>query len=154
VEKAPSNTESQLLLGDYFENVRSVFTLSDKFVASPNASNTSELTEQALFPICGRTITEETMLASGKMIGFIPTTDYEKARAFYEGNLGFHFITLDQFALVMSVGGHEIWITKVPNFNPLQGTILGWRSRKYRSDRHLAHGQRRCHGKVSLRSRS
>ena len=66
------------------------------------------------------------MLASGKMVGFIPTTDYEKARAFYEGKLGFDFITLDQFALVMSIGGHTIRIAKVPNFNPLQGTILGW----------------------------
>jgi catechol 2,3-dioxygenase-like lactoylglutathione lyase family enzyme len=66
------------------------------------------------------------MLASGKMVGFIPTTDYEKARAFYEGNLGFDFINLDQFALVMSVGGHNIRIAKVPNFKPLQGTILGW----------------------------
>jgi hypothetical protein len=26
----------------------------------------------------------------------------------------------------MSVGGHKIRIAKVPNFKPLQGTILGW----------------------------
>ena len=26
----------------------------------------------------------------------------------------------------MSVGGHKIRIAKVPNFTPLQGTILGW----------------------------
>lgn len=66
------------------------------------------------------------MLASGKMIGFIPTKDYEKARAFYEGKLGFEFVSLDQFALVLSVGGHKIRISKIPNFTPLQGTILGW----------------------------
>ena len=66
------------------------------------------------------------MLASGKMVGFIPTKDYNKARAFYEGKLGFKFISLDQFALVMNLGGHMIRITKVPNFTPLQGTILGW----------------------------
>jgi len=66
------------------------------------------------------------MLAQGKMVGFVPTTDYEKARAFYEGKLGFEFISLDQYALVMSVGGHKIRIAKVPNFTPLQGTILGW----------------------------
>lgn len=66
------------------------------------------------------------MLASGKIVGFVPTKDYEQARAFYEGKLGFDFVKLDQFALVMSVGGHKIRIAKVPNFTPLQGTILGW----------------------------
>lgn len=66
------------------------------------------------------------MLASGKLVGFVPTTDYEKARAFYEGKLGFEFISLDQFALVVKVGGHMIRIGKMPNFTPLQGTILGW----------------------------
>src|SRR5467141_5200732 len=66
------------------------------------------------------------MLASGKMVGFIPTKDYDKARASYEGKLGLEFVSLDKFALVMSVGGHMIRITKIPNFTPLQGTILGW----------------------------
>lgn len=60
------------------------------------------------------------------MVGFVLTTDYEKARAFYEGKLGFEFVSLDQFALVMRVGGHMIRIGKVPDFKPLQGTILGW----------------------------
>jgi len=66
------------------------------------------------------------MLASGKMVGFVPTKDYDKARAFYEGKLEFEFVSLDQYALVLSVGGHRIRIAKVPNFTPLQGTILGW----------------------------
>lgn len=66
------------------------------------------------------------MLASGKMVGFVTTKDYEKARAFYEGKLGFDFVSLDQYALVMSVGGHKIRIAKAPNFTPVQGTVLGW----------------------------
>jgi len=66
------------------------------------------------------------MLASGKMVGFVPTTDYDRARAFYEGKLEFDFVSLDQYALVVSVGGHRIRIAKVPNFTPLVGTILGW----------------------------
>ena len=66
------------------------------------------------------------MLASGKLTGFVPTADYDKARAFYEGKLGFEFVSLDQFALVVSVGGHKIRIAKVPNFAPLPATILGW----------------------------
>jgi catechol 2,3-dioxygenase-like lactoylglutathione lyase family enzyme len=66
------------------------------------------------------------MLATAKMVGFVPTTDYDQARAFYEGKLEFDFVSLDQYALVVSVGGHHIRIAKVPNFTPLEGTILGW----------------------------
>jgi catechol 2,3-dioxygenase-like lactoylglutathione lyase family enzyme len=66
------------------------------------------------------------MLGSAKMVGFVPTKDYEKSREFYVDKLGFEFVSLDQFALVVSIGGHRIRIAKVPNFTPLQGTILGW----------------------------
>ena len=66
------------------------------------------------------------MLASGKLTGFIPTKDYDKARAFYVDKLAFEFVSLDQFALVLSLGGHKFRVSKVPNFTPLQGTILGW----------------------------
>lgn len=66
------------------------------------------------------------MLHSAKMIGFVPTTDYEKARSFYEGKLGFKFVSLDEYALVMQVGGHMVRIAKIPNFTPQPGTILGW----------------------------
>ena len=66
------------------------------------------------------------MLASAKMVGFVPTKDYDQARAFYEGKLGFTFVSLDQFALVVLAGEHKIRIAKIPNFTPLQGTILGW----------------------------
>ena len=65
------------------------------------------------------------MIDAGKMIGFIPTTDYDKARGFYEGRLGFEFVSLDQFAMVLKVGGHMVRVVKMP-FTPLQGTILGW----------------------------
>jgi catechol 2,3-dioxygenase-like lactoylglutathione lyase family enzyme len=66
------------------------------------------------------------MLASMNMIGFLLTKDYDKARAFYEGNLGFEFVSLDQFALVMRAGKSVIRIVKVPTFTPLQSTVLGW----------------------------
>ena len=94
------------------------------------------------------------MLASGRIVGFVPTKDYDKARAFYEGNLGCEFISLDQYALVMSVGGHKIRIARVPNFTPLQGTILGWEVENIEAVVTWAQGQRRCPGKVSLCSRS
>jgi len=66
------------------------------------------------------------MLAAGKLTGFIPTKDYDKARAFYVDKLAFEFVSLDQYALVLSLGGHKFRVSKVPNFTPLQGTILGW----------------------------
>ena len=66
------------------------------------------------------------MIAAGKLVGFLMTTDYDRARKFYEGNLGFEFVSQDQFALVMRVGGHHIRISKTANFTPLQSTVLGW----------------------------
>ena len=58
------------------------------------------------------------MLDRGKMVGIVPTTDYEKAREFYGGKLGFAFVSLDQFALVIRVGGHQLRIVKMANFKP------------------------------------
>jgi catechol 2,3-dioxygenase-like lactoylglutathione lyase family enzyme len=66
------------------------------------------------------------MLASGKMVGFVLTKDYKKARAFYENKLGFEFVSQDQFALVMRAGGHDIRVAKVADFTPLPSTVLGW----------------------------
>ena len=66
------------------------------------------------------------MLAAGKLMGFVPTKDYEQARAFYEGKLGCEFMSLDQFALVVHIGGHMIRIVKMPNYTPHHATILGW----------------------------
>jgi catechol 2,3-dioxygenase-like lactoylglutathione lyase family enzyme len=66
------------------------------------------------------------MLDKSKMVGFVPTKDYEAAREFYVGKLGFAFVSLDQFALAVRAGEQMIRITKIPNFAPLQGTILGW----------------------------
>ena len=66
------------------------------------------------------------MLTAGKMVGFVLTKDYDGARAFYEGKLGFQFVSLDQFALVMRAGENMIRIVKVPDFVPLRSTVLGW----------------------------
>jgi catechol 2,3-dioxygenase-like lactoylglutathione lyase family enzyme len=66
------------------------------------------------------------MLASAKLMGFLFTKDYDRARAFFESNLGFQFVSLDQFALVMKAGDTSIRIVKIPTFVPAQGTVLGW----------------------------
>ena len=66
------------------------------------------------------------MLASSKMMGFLLTRDYEAARKFYEGKLGFSFVSEDQFALVMQAGRNSMRMVKVPHMSPLQSTVLGW----------------------------
>ena len=66
------------------------------------------------------------MLDNAKMVGFVLTTDYDRARDFYENKLRFQFVSQDQFALVMTVGGHMIRISRVDDFTPLRSTVLGW----------------------------
>ena len=66
------------------------------------------------------------MLATRKMVGFVPTKDSAAAREFYEGKLGFEFVSDDPFALVMKAGESKIRIAKAKNFTPAPYTVLGW----------------------------
>jgi catechol 2,3-dioxygenase-like lactoylglutathione lyase family enzyme len=66
------------------------------------------------------------MLSSSKLIGFVPTKDSQKARAFYEGKLGFQFVSDDQFALVVRAGETMIRIAKAQDFTPAPYTVMGW----------------------------
>jgi catechol 2,3-dioxygenase-like lactoylglutathione lyase family enzyme len=66
------------------------------------------------------------MLAAGKLIGFVPTTDSNRSRKFYEDKLGFKFVSDDQFALVMQAGESMIRIVKGAKFTPAQYTVMGW----------------------------
>jgi len=59
-------------------------------------------------------------------MGFVPTQDLRKARAFYEGLLGLRSVSEDQFALVLDANGTVIRVTKVTDFKPQPFTILGW----------------------------
>lgn len=66
------------------------------------------------------------MLASSKIIGFVPTRDSKQAREFYEGKLGFQFVSDDPFALVMMAGDTMIRIAKAKDFTPAPYTVMGW----------------------------
>jgi catechol 2,3-dioxygenase-like lactoylglutathione lyase family enzyme len=66
------------------------------------------------------------MLGSINIIAFVPTRDFNKARAFYEGVLGLRFVKDDGFALVLDANGIMVRVAKVPEFKPAQFTILGW----------------------------
>lgn len=59
------------------------------------------------------------------IVAFVPTTDYDKARAFYEGALGLRFVSNDGFAMVLDANGIMIRVVKV-EFTPWPWTILGW----------------------------
>ncbi len=66
------------------------------------------------------------MLAASKLMGFVPTRDSVKARAFYEDKLGFQFVSDDPFALVMLAGESSIRIAKARDFTPAPYTVMGW----------------------------
>jgi catechol 2,3-dioxygenase-like lactoylglutathione lyase family enzyme len=67
-----------------------------------------------------------TMLSSNRIVGFVATRDYAKARNFYEKILGIEFVNQDQFAIEFRSGGNIIRISKVDDFTPMPFTVLGW----------------------------
>ncbi len=69
------------------------------------------------------------MLASNKLIGFVPTKNAEAAREFYETRLGFEFVSDDPFALVLNAGGTMIRVAKAKDFTPAPYTVMGWEVR-------------------------
>ena len=70
------------------------------------------------------------MLQDARPVGFIPSRDPEKVRAFYEGVLGLRVLTLDPFALVLDAGGMIVRVAKVVSgvegFRPQPFTVFGW----------------------------
>ena len=66
------------------------------------------------------------MLGTTDIVAFVPITDSEKARAFYEGVLGLRFIKDDGLALVLEANGIMIRAAKMKEVTPAQFTILGW----------------------------
>jgi catechol 2,3-dioxygenase-like lactoylglutathione lyase family enzyme len=66
------------------------------------------------------------MLGSTDIVAFVAITDAEKARAFYEGVLGLHFVKDDGFALVFEANRIVVRAAKMKEFRPAQYTVLGW----------------------------
>jgi catechol 2,3-dioxygenase-like lactoylglutathione lyase family enzyme len=65
------------------------------------------------------------MLGSINIVAFVPTKDFEKAKAFYVGILGLGFVKEDGFALVLDANGIMVRVAKA-QFTPAPFTILGW----------------------------
>src|SRR5690242_10911230 len=70
--------------------------------------------------------TEDHVPKLDKIIGFLPTTNANRARDFYEGKLGLQFVSDDPYALVMRAGSSMIRIAKVQTLQPAPYTVLGW----------------------------
>lgn len=61
-----------------------------------------------------------------KVMAFLATRDGARARAFYEGTLGFAVQSDDDFALALEAGGTMLRVQKVTAFEPHPFTALGW----------------------------
>ena len=67
------------------------------------------------------------MMEDAEVMGFIPTRDYKRARAFYVDTLGLTVVSQDDFALEVVSNGTHIRITRVGDFSPFPFTTFGWR---------------------------
>ncbi len=66
------------------------------------------------------------MSVSTDIIAFVPITDSDRARTFYEGVLGLRFVNDDGFALVLDANRIMVRALKVKEPAPVQYTVLGW----------------------------
>ncbi|HKC23196.1 MAG TPA: VOC family protein, partial [Thermoanaerobaculia bacterium] len=66
------------------------------------------------------------MLGTTDIVAFVPTTDFDRARSFYEGVLGLRFVKNDGFAMVLDANGTPVRVSKVRDFTPASFTVLGW----------------------------
>lgn len=66
------------------------------------------------------------MLTKSNIVGFIPSTNLDESKSFFEDKLGLDLITIDEFALEFNVGQIKLRITKVAEITPANYTLLGW----------------------------
>ena len=76
----------------------------------------------SLLPHSGETLAES---LSATMTAMHMEEAYKERHKAVEPRAVFEFVSLDQFAMVVTVGGHMVRIVKMP-FTPSQATILGW----------------------------
>jgi catechol 2,3-dioxygenase-like lactoylglutathione lyase family enzyme len=66
------------------------------------------------------------MLNAYNIVAFVPTSNADRAREFYQQKLGLDFVSDDGFALVFEAHGIMLRIVKLKEHTPAQFTILGW----------------------------
>ena len=66
------------------------------------------------------------MLKDAHPVAFVMTSDYDRARAFYEGVLGLEVVTHDAFAIKLQVGGTSLRLVKLAEVAATQHTVFGF----------------------------
>jgi catechol 2,3-dioxygenase-like lactoylglutathione lyase family enzyme len=67
------------------------------------------------------------VLAQARAVGFVPSTDLARSRAFYAGVLGLEVVSQDGFALVVRTANLTVRVTLVgESFHVQPFTVLGW----------------------------
>jgi len=66
------------------------------------------------------------MLTKSNIVGFIPSTNLDKSKSFFEDKLGLDLKNIDEFALEFDVNQIKLRITTVAEFTPANYTVLGW----------------------------
>ena len=66
------------------------------------------------------------MLDKAKLIAFVPSTDLDRARSFYQYVLGLAVVETNPYACVLRNGEVMLRVTKVEVLAPQPFTVLGW----------------------------
>lgn len=66
------------------------------------------------------------MLGDAKVVGFIPTTNIDASRSFYEGTLGLTFVSANPYKVEFKNNGNIVMLVKLQEHTPTTFTILGW----------------------------
>jgi catechol 2,3-dioxygenase-like lactoylglutathione lyase family enzyme len=64
--------------------------------------------------------------ASAELVAFVPSTDLERSRAFYESVLGLRVEEVSPYACVARSGSTTVRITLAQGWTPQPFTVLGW----------------------------
>lgn len=81
------------------------------------------------------------MLTNAQLIAFVGTKKPEEARRFYSEALGLTLVADEQFAIVFDANGTMLRVSKVPSFEPLPFTVLGWEVSDIHRDISILTGQ-------------
>jgi catechol 2,3-dioxygenase-like lactoylglutathione lyase family enzyme len=67
------------------------------------------------------------VISTARTVGFVPSTDLARSRAFYAGRLGLEVVSEDSFALVVRTPNLTVRVTLVgESFHVQPFTVLGW----------------------------
>ena len=66
------------------------------------------------------------MRSEQDLFTFVPITDGERAKAFYQDVLGLSLLADTPFAVVFKVPGGTLRLAKTPEFHPQPFSLVGW----------------------------